>query len=426
MLPSTLTTLVFSLLNFFAEDDTSSSQLSSNHLRFELRHLHASSPAARIVFSDVHRHSRYKSFDVYGNHSKALEDLRATYTAKTRRAQTHRPRSFMLHDAARLQSMRHAQTPQGLWLQEDTVVPDVEDRETLLTLAKITNNAYYANPDDAGWYDLGEKWNNNTYPVGWEPDADGFRGHVFATPDNSTIVLSIKGTSAPYFGGGGPTIRKDKQNDNLLFSCCCARVGVTWSTVCGCYRGKQRCDQDCVEDALTEDSLFYPVGTNLYNNLTYMYPNSNIWVVGHSLGGGLASLIGATFGAPVVAFEAPGERMAAQRLHLPTPPSTQHITHVYNNADPIPMGACTGVLSVCSAGGYALESRCHLGKTILYDTVSNASWSVGISAHQIERIIKLLEDPWQPSVELGREVPQAMPEDDCVDCYSWEFGSFPE
>lgn len=52
-----------------------------------------------------------------------------------------------------------------------------------------------------------------------------------------------------------------------------------------------------------------------------MYPNAKIWVIGHSLGGGLASLIGATFGAPTVAFEAPGERMAAQRLHLPMPVS---------------------------------------------------------------------------------------------------------
>ena len=33
----------------------------------------------------------------------------------------------------------------------------------------------------------------------------------------------------------------------------------------------------------------------------------------------MASLVGVTFGAPVVAFEAPGERMAAQRLHLPSP-----------------------------------------------------------------------------------------------------------
>ena len=50
-----------------------------------------------------------------------------------------------------------------------------------------------------------------------------------------------------------------------------------------------------------------------------MYPEANIWFVGHSLGGALASLVGVTFGTPVVAFEAPGERRAAQRLHLPSP-----------------------------------------------------------------------------------------------------------
>ena len=68
---------------------------------------------------------------------------------------------------------------------------------------------------------------NNTlydYPFGWEQDSDGFRGYVFATPDNSTVVLSIKGTSAGMFGSTGPTGKKDKLNDNILFSCCCASV----------------------------------------------------------------------------------------------------------------------------------------------------------------------------------------------------------
>ncbi|TFY52712.1 hypothetical protein EVG20_g10434, partial [Dentipellis fragilis] len=234
-------------------------------------------------------------------------------------------------------------------------------------------------------------------PVGWEPDADGFRGYIFATPDNSTVVLSIKGTSAAVIGGGGPTTKKDKLNDNLLFSCCCARVDWTWTTVCGCYRGGWKCDQDCLEQSLIDDSLFYPTGTNLYNNLTYMYPDSNIWIIGHSLGGSLASLLGVTFGIPVVAFEAPGEKMAAQRLHLPSPPSTQHVTHVYHTADPIPMGTCNGVLSSCALGGYALESQCHLGEVILYDTVSNLSWAVDVRTHTIVNVIeKLLSVPWAP------------------------------
>lgn len=73
------------------------------------------------------------------------------------------------------------------------------------------------------------------------------------------MVLSIKGTSVPYIVGG-PTTKKDKLNDNLLFSCCCARVGPTWSTVCGCYEGGYKCDLTCLEKSLVEESLFYPVG----------------------------------------------------------------------------------------------------------------------------------------------------------------------
>lgn len=148
-------------------------------------------------------------------------------------------------------------------------------------------------------------------------------------------MLAIKGTSASFAGGGGSTTKKDKFNDNLLFSCCCARIDWTWTTVCDCYRGGWKCDQDCLEDALVEESLFYPIGTvrpvllyfvlllmlfqNLYNNITYMYPNANIWLIGHSLGGALASLLGVTYGAPAVTFESPGEKMAAHRLHLPMP-----------------------------------------------------------------------------------------------------------
>lgn len=76
-----------------------------------------------------------------------------------------------------------------------------------------------------------------------------------------------------------------------------------------------------------------------------MYPDAKIWIVGHSLGGALASLIGLTFGAPTVAFEAPGERMAAQRLHLPIPVSRPSVLQTH--------------LSVTNAGSSAIYPIYH-------------------------------------------------------------------
>ncbi|KAL5504243.1 ATG15_2 [Sanghuangporus vaninii] len=410
MLPSALVSYLFSWLSALSSlNNSGNSQLETNELTFHLRHFHAH-VGARVLFADV-----FPGLLMKGNTT-----LENAFTIKTRRRMTHKPRSHPDFLEARRRSMIHKENVPVHWNVEEVEAPDVEHRDSLLTMAKMTYDAYLE-PTDKDWYDLGDNWTDN-HPFGWEPDADGFRGYVFATEDNSTVVLSIKGTSASFLGGGGPTAKKDKLNDNLLFSCCCAHIDWTWTQVCDCYRGGWNCDLNCLQDALIEESLFYPIGTNLYYNLTYLYPNSNIWITGHSLGGALASLLGVTFGAPAVTFETPGEKMASERLHLPQPPSTQHITHVYHTADPIAMGTCTGILSSCAIAGYALESRCRLGESIVYDTISNLSWASDVRTHSIKTVIeKLLSVPWAPAIEQGREVPEPRREEDCVDCFKWEF-----
>ncbi|TRM62573.1 Alpha/Beta hydrolase protein [Schizophyllum amplum] len=326
---------------------------------------------------------------------------------------------------SRLRSLHRFQTEPVEWDRVEILGPDVEDRHTLAQLSRMAGNAY-ALPDQSSWYDLDPAW-NTSFPIGWD-GSDGFRGHVFISSDNSTVILSIKGTTLQ-----GPTSKKDKYNDNLLFSCCCARVDFSWvfRQVCDCYSSSWRCDNRCLSNALIEDSLFYSTGVGLIDDLVTLYPFANIWLTGHSLGGALASLLGATYGFPAVAFESPGERLAAGRLHLPLPPSSSGsglpdvpITHVYHNSDPIPLGVCNGFGSPCAQAGYALETGCHLGRSIVYDTVNKLGWKVDVRRHPIKEVITNVIEKSDVEWEESRDVPAAVEEEDCVDCYKWEFGNF--
>lgn len=65
--------------------------------------------------------------------------------------------------------------PSDEWSDVEVTVPDLTDRQTVITLAKMSSNAYVT-PGGAGWYTLND-W-NASMPFGWEPDADGLRGHV--------------------------------------------------------------------------------------------------------------------------------------------------------------------------------------------------------------------------------------------------------
>lgn len=62
-----------------------------------------------------------------------------------------------------------------------------------------------------------------------------------------------------------------------------------------------------------------------------------------------------------------------------------------------------------------MSSRCHIGRSIVYDTVTNLSWSVNIRQHGIVNVIdNILDTTWLPSEEIGREVPVPQVEEDCV------------
>jgi lipase ATG15 len=83
------------------------------------------------------------------------------------------------------------------WSLDEIAGPNITDKETVLSLAKMTLDAYTLEPFSGEWKDVKGGF-NYSQSFGWE--GDGLRGHIFADTDNSTIVIAIKGTSAGKFG----------------------------------------------------------------------------------------------------------------------------------------------------------------------------------------------------------------------------------
>lgn len=372
-------------------------------------------------------------------------------TKKTRRphSPTTSPRKTDKDSITTVELMSTADHDETDTRPSEITLPDMTDKNTVIGLAKMCYNSYLE-VGSADWIDLGEKVLTNS-SFGW--DEDGLRGYVFSDQTEKLIVIAIKGTSASYAahltmetgdslgirnvddkqkeGSGsctgdetvnimqGNTVIRDKMNDNLLFSCCCARVDISWRyPVCSCYQNNQQCDQTCLEKSLIFDDSYYQLALELYNATARAYPDSTIWLTGHSLGGGIASLAALTYGVPSVSFESPGALLAAKRLHLPMHPGYDMKTaphwSIGNTGDPIWMGSCTGPTTACYYAGYAMESKCHIGQRIMYDTVKEKGWWLDIRNHRMRDVIDKVLEPWE-------FVPQGDFNESCVDCDWWTF-----
>jgi lipase ATG15 len=81
------------------------------------------------------------------------------------------------------------------WRLEHVSEPDVGDKETVLSLAKMSSDAYLFDEQAPDWLPLNSSAGFNlSSGFGWQDNK--VRGHVFADTENSTVIIAIKGTSA--------------------------------------------------------------------------------------------------------------------------------------------------------------------------------------------------------------------------------------
>jgi lipase ATG15 len=311
--------------------------------------------------------------------------------------------------------------PASAWSMDDIDAPNITDKETILSLARMASNAYILKPRTGDWVDVGGGF-NYTEDFGWE--SDGLRGHIFADTTNKTVVIGLKGTSPAVFDGADTT-GNDKLNDNLFGSCCCGQGGqALWKQVCDCQTSAYTCNSTCLVKNLRNKAHYYQAAQELYHNVTELYPNADVWLTGHSLGGVVTSLLGLTFGLPTVTFETFPEALAASRLGLPTPPGYHignhkerphtGIYHFGHTADPIYDGTCNTAFSGCTIGGYAFQGKCHTGSECTYDTVTDFGWRQGVGNHKIGVII-------HDVIAKYDAVPKCVQQEDCMDCFEWKF-----
>lgn len=308
------------------------------------------------------------------------------------------------------------------WAFDTVDGPDVTNVDTIHTFAQMAANAYVEAPNTGDWKDVNGGFNRtDDHGFGW--DSDGLRGYLYANEDNSTIVIGVKGTTLAIWDGDGTTTN-DKENDNLFFSCCCGQQGsYLYRQVCDCATGTYTCNLTCLKKSLKKENRYYAAGRHLYNNVTALYPDANVWLAGHSLGGAVSAMLGLTYGVPALTFQSVPDALPANRLGLPVPPGVDPdrpgqreytgAFHFGHNADPIYMGTCNGATASCSFAGYALESACHTGRECMWDIVNMNGTRVSIVTHKIIWVIDNVIKKWL-------KAPECVFTPECYDCPLWK------
>jgi lipase ATG15 len=173
--------------------------------------------------------------------------------------------------------------------------------------------------------------------------SDGLRAKVFDYGEE--VVVAFKGTTLAGLRGGR-TVEKDRELDSVLFTYCSGR------------EGREECRKD--RERRLHDSGYFSDAMRIVGDARGLHPGRKVVLIGHSLGGAIASLVAMVSGLEAVAFGSPGEAYIAGLLGYLTRKSHNNILHIGMCNDVIFSGRC----GACRILGYRVQTRCHVGRTL--------------------------------------------------------------
>lgn len=298
--------------------------------------------------------------------------------------------------------------------------------ENVLQLALMSNNAYFQ-PNNTKWYDINlNKTTNISY------SDDNIHAYMFSNYDNTVNIIAFKGTTI-YWGYKGEetiksdldkftdSIKYDKWNDNLYFSCCYYKESNLFDKEdCQSSRSKSKntCYKQCYRNSTSYSINYINIAHDIVKNVMNMIDFNNSFVVftGHSLRGTIATMMGLKFNKHVVTFEAPGEKHYIDLIDMEYDQNTiQKIYHFGHNADIIFKGKCNGAMSWCYLGGYNMYTKCHIGSICEYDTKNILGMKESIFTHRIGYVIENVIVRW------NNTLPECVINTSCIDCENWNY-----
>lgn len=280
-------------------------------------------------------------------------------------------------------------------------------------------------------------------------DEDSLRVYMYSNIDNSSYVIAIKGTSTILSMttpqkyqiqeqdiDKSSSVYNDRFNDNLFFSCCFYLESNMYNTT-SCLnesylsfnyqsvkynpnykKTKYKCNKKCFKDSLSYENNYINVANKIMKNIIEKIGNihnKKLVITGHSLGGGIATMLGVMYNKPVVTFQTPGERNYIELIDLVNKSvNYTNIYHVGHNADPIYTGKCNGFTSICNIGGYKIDTKCHIGNTYEYDAIGKLGISESIFTHKISYVIDNI------ITQFNDTLPDLKTEE-CNDCKNWSY-----